>query len=172
MAAKQEAKEKKPKLHWWAAVGYDFKSDITFYSTPGNDNGKLSHRVYIDQILEPIVLPWLEHGDDFVLEEDGDSGHGYNPTGSANIVTKWKEEHRLKTYKNCPDTPEFSPVENAWHWPKKRLREVPHWDEETMKELVLEGWESLKQETINKWVNEMPERLQKCIDLDGRRPVY
>ena len=24
-----------------------------------------------------VVQKWLERGDDFVLEEDGDSGHGY-----------------------------------------------------------------------------------------------
>ena len=36
----------------------------------------MTHQVYIDAILDPVVKPWLERGDDFVLEEDGDSGHG------------------------------------------------------------------------------------------------
>jgi hypothetical protein len=62
-------------------VGHGFKSDIHFYQMPGNLNGKISQRVYIDQILKPIVKPWLNH--DFVLEEDGDSGHG---PGKSNIV--------------------------------------------------------------------------------------
>jgi hypothetical protein len=169
---REEAQEEQPKVHWWAACGYDFKSDVRFYNTPSNSNGKMSHRVYIDQILKPVVLPWIMRGDDFVLEEDGDSGHGYNKNNTMNIVKQWKQEHGLETYKNCAESPDFSPVENAWHWPKKRLREAPHWDESTMKELVVEGWESLKQETINHWVDEMPKRLQKCIDRDGRRTAY
>jgi hypothetical protein len=169
---REEAKEEKPKVHWWAACGYDFKSDIRFYNSPTNSNGKLSHRVYIDQILEPVVLPWIMRGDDFVLEEDGDSGHGYSKNNTMNIVKQWKQDYGLETYRNCADSPDFSPVENAWHWPKKRLRQVPHWDEKTMKELVVEGWESLRQETINNWVDDMPNRLQKCIDREGRRTAY
>lgn len=38
-------------------------------------NGKMCQRVYIDQIFEPIVRPWIDAHHDFVLEEDGDSGH-------------------------------------------------------------------------------------------------
>ena len=40
---------------------------------------------YRDQILNPIVKPWIQRGDDFVLEEDGDFGHG---TGKSNIIRK------------------------------------------------------------------------------------
>lgn len=60
----------------WAAVEYNFKSDIIFYDVPGNKNGKLTHQVYINSILEPVVKAWIMAGEDFVLQEDGDSGHG------------------------------------------------------------------------------------------------
>jgi hypothetical protein len=43
----------------------------------------MSQKAYIDQILEPVVKPWLDAGEHFVLEEDGDSGHGL---GKNNIV--------------------------------------------------------------------------------------
>jgi hypothetical protein len=43
--------------HSWAAIGYDFKSNLNFYNVPGNKNGKLSLTAYHDQILEPIVKP-------------------------------------------------------------------------------------------------------------------
>jgi hypothetical protein len=46
--------------HIWSAVGYDYKSNITFYKTPGNKNGKLSLKIYCNQILEPVVKPWLK----------------------------------------------------------------------------------------------------------------
>ncbi len=36
----------------------------------------MSQQVYIDKVLEPIVKPWPQTHYDFVLEEDGDSGHG------------------------------------------------------------------------------------------------
>lgn len=83
--------------HVWAAVGYGFKSPLVFYYVPGNSNGKMTLEVYRDQILEPIVKPWINdvisgRSGPFTLEEDGDSGHG---TGKKNIVRTWKVNHML-----------------------------------------------------------------------------
>ena len=82
----QPEEKDKRRLHCWAAVGHNFKSDIYFYDS-GNPNGKMKQETYINQILEPVVKPWLEAGHDFVLEEDNDSGHG---PGKSNIVRTWK----------------------------------------------------------------------------------
>jgi hypothetical protein len=59
------------RIHYWAAVGYNFKSEIYFYTTKSR-NGKMTQQDYIEQILMKVVKPWLERGDDFALEEDGD----------------------------------------------------------------------------------------------------
>jgi predicted nucleic acid-binding Zn ribbon protein len=42
--------------HSWVAIGYNFKSDLNFHTTK-SCNGKMSLKVYRDQILEPIVKP-------------------------------------------------------------------------------------------------------------------
>lgn len=68
----------------------------------------MSQRVYIDSILEAVVKPWLEAGEDFVLEED--------------IVRDWKAEHGLKYYFNCPHFPDLSPIENCWQFPQANDR--------------------------------------------------
>jgi hypothetical protein len=164
---KEQPKEKdRKRFHCWAAVGYDFKSDIYFYTVPGNTNGKMTQQVYIEQILEPIVKPWIEAGHDFALEEDGDSGHG--PAHNGNIIRKWKEEHGLEYYFNCSSSPDLSPIENCWLIPKQWLRKWPHWDDTTTQELILEGWKELSQEHINKLVLTMPARLQAVIDSEGK----
>jgi hypothetical protein len=31
----------------------------------------MTQKDYINQILKPVVQPWIDRGDDFVLEEDG-----------------------------------------------------------------------------------------------------
>ena len=58
-----------------------------------NTNGEMNHQAYIGKILELIVKPWIEAKQDFVLEEDGDSG-----PGKSNIVRTWKQEHGLEFY--------------------------------------------------------------------------
>ncbi len=71
-------------------VGFNFKSNIIFYDALDNKNGKLTHQVYMDFILDPVVKPWITAGEDFVLEEDGDSGHGLSKKSRANMErTKW-----------------------------------------------------------------------------------
>lgn len=164
-------KEDKNRLrkHCWAAVGYNFKSDMIFYDVPTNKNGKMTHQVYINSILEPVVKPWLEAGDEFVLEEDGDSGHG---TGRANPVRKWKEDHGLKSYFNCAQSPDLSPIENCWLIPKSHVHKYHHWDDSTLEELIHEGWAHVSQEFINSKVDEMPDRLQAVLDCHGDMTGY
>ena len=53
------SKKDRKRKHCWAAVGYNFKSDIIFYDVPNNSNGKMTHQVHINFILEPVVKPWL-----------------------------------------------------------------------------------------------------------------
>jgi transposase len=157
------------RFHCWAAVGHNFKSDIIFYDVPGNKNGKMTHEVYINSILEPVVKPWLEAGHDFVLEEDNDSGHG---PGAKNIVRDWKAKHSLRSYFNCPCSPDLSPIENCWLPPKETLRKVPHWDDATTRELIIEGWGRVSQEFINEKVSSMPARYRAVLEGDGKMTGY
>ncbi|KAK6363297.1 hypothetical protein TWF730_011363 [Orbilia blumenaviensis] len=156
------------RLHAWAAIGYNFKSELVFYTT-ANSNGKMSQAVYIDAILEPIVKPWLEAGQDFVLEEDNDSGHG---TGKDSTARRWKNNNGLVSYFNCSQSPDLSPIENAWQSPKSYTRRHPHWDEDSTKALACEGWDSLNQDTINRWIDSIPERLQAVINAGGKMTAY
>lgn len=165
----EPAEKDRKRYHCWAAIGHDFKSDISFYEVTGNTNGKMSQQAYINQILEPIVKPWIEAKQDFVLEEDGDSGHG---PGKSNIVRTWKQEHILEFYFNCHNSPDLAPIENCWQPVKGHLRKFPHWDDATTKELIYEGWATASQKFINEKVESMPERLQAVKDGEGKMSGY
>jgi hypothetical protein len=163
---KQEPAEKDLKrLHAWAAVGYNFKSDLHWYDVPGNKNGKMNKEVYRDVILEGIVRPWLDRGDSFVLEEDRDSGHGIGK--GKNIVKDWKQAHGLETYFNCSASPDFSPIEEAWQSAKQSVLKRPCNDDSVIKEYAEEGWAKLTQEKINSLVHRIPEILRDCLELQG-----
>lgn len=131
----QEIKAPKQKdekrLHAWACVGYNYKSKLYKYDC-GNSNGKMTQKVYIE-LLKQECLKWPK---DWVLEEDGDSGHG---PGQSNPVQKWKKDNGLKHYFNCAYSPDLSPIENAWIAPKAFLRKYGHWDDDSVWALALEG---------------------------------
>ncbi len=112
LVEKEEPAEKDlRRFHCWAAVGHNFKSELVWYDVLGNNNGKMTMKVYRDEILEPIVSSWLQAGHSFVLEEDNDSRHGGKK--SRNIVNKWKQANGLESYFNCPLSPDFVPIEKA-----------------------------------------------------------
>ncbi len=161
LEGRAKARDRK-RLHAWAAVGYNFKSDMIWYDVPGNSNGKMSLKVYRDEILEPVVGSWLREGHQFVLEEDGDSGHG---TSSSNIVRTWKRDIGLESFFNCSGSPDFSPIERAWQAPKQAVKKRPCWDDEIVKELAEEGWTDLKPDTINGWIDQIPVYLQRLYTI-------
>ena len=167
-----ESKEERnaKRKHFWAAVGYNFKSDLVFYEVSGNKNGKLTHQVYIDKILESVIKPWLAdvkiNKYQFTFEEDGDSGHGI---GKSNIVRTWKQNNGLDYYFNCPGSSDLASIENCWQGPKAWMKRVPHWDNETTESLLVEGWEDhVSQKFINNHMRSMPRRLQDVIDLEDQ----
>lgn len=129
-------------------MGWNFKSELIFYEVPTNTNGKMSQAVYVNKILEPVVKTWIERGDSFILEEDGESGHGKK--GADGLATRWKEEHNLDYYANYPHSPDLSPIENAWQIPKQTIGRQPHWDDATCIKAIKNGWAKLSQQTINK----------------------
>ena len=156
---KPTKKQVNHKVHAWAAVGWDFKTDLIFYE-PGNSNGAISHEVYVNQILEKEVRKWVEQGDDFVLEQDGAGGHGGGPNARENNPPKlWFEEHGVKYFFNCADSADLAPIENCWQAPKDYCRKIPHWSKAELREILIEGWKHVSYDFINEQVASMP----KCV---------
>ena len=169
---KGEPKDKDQKrVHCWAAVGWNFKSSLFWYEVPTNDNGKLSHKAYLEQILEPAIKPWLDQArsgqiDPFVLEEDNDSSH------KGGIVNTWKHQNGLNHYFNCPNSPDLAPIENCWQPMKQLLRRIPHWDDRTTKSIAQEGWNGISQDFINTKIASIPDRLRAVIEGGGAITGY
>lgn len=162
------------RVHYWAAVGRNFKSPLIRYEVPSNKNGKMSYRVYIDSILEPVVSKWCLEDQPWTLEEDGDSGHGKGAKPS--VVSRWKEAHGItkdssglhRYFFNCPQSPDLVPIEDCWSYPKLYVKKRPHWDNELVDELAYEAWHDMPQEWINKLIDTIPQRLQDVIDSGGQ----
>lgn len=87
----------------WVIISSQLCICTMFLATRTEDESKgLS-----DSILKSIVKPWLDRGNNFVVEENGDSSHGIS---KSNIVRWWKEENNLKCYFNGASSPDLSPL--------------------------------------------------------------
>ena len=69
----------------------------------------MSQQAYIDKIFEPIVKPWLQTHDDFVLEQDVNWEYG---PGKSKIVRTWKGQNNLESHFNCHNSPDLAPIKN------------------------------------------------------------
>jgi hypothetical protein len=159
------------KAHAWVAVGYGFKSEAVFYedSTSPNCTGVMTMQEYKDHILEKTVKPWLASTgpQSFILEEDCEAfAHG--AASKINLVQQWKDEHGLRYYYNCGDSPDLNPLDCLWPENKQWAMEAPKdWEDETLQKMVRDAWTTFDMERFNVWVNFMPERLRAVIDTDG-----
>ncbi|KAF1817697.1 uncharacterized protein K489DRAFT_328943 [Dissoconium aciculare CBS 342.82] len=149
--------------HCWAAVGYNFKSELVQYKIPTTRNGKMTLEVY-KGILEKYVKLWIEAGHDFVLEEDSDSGYGAH----NDPMKRFKTAIGLTWFFNCAGSPELASIENCWqplkHYVKKHSRRTTA----DLFELAVEAWQALSQDSINAWIDSMPERLRAVIEAKGQ----
>ena len=130
----------KIKAHAWAAVGHNFKSKLVFYDVPTNTNGKMTAQAYVDKILEPVVKPWIQENNNFVLEEDRDSGHSISVklTPATKLVKGWKEANGFTSFFNCSGSPDLSPIEDCWQSTKQNIRKFPHWEKQNTIQLVID----------------------------------
>lgn len=161
---REPRQEDEKKVHTWGVIGYDYQSKLYRYTVP-NKTGKMNMDSYL-KLLKEECSSWPSH---WTLEEDGDSSHGI---GKNNPVRAWKEKQGLKYYFNCPQSPDLSPIENAWRAPKEAVQQQGHWDDETVWELAQEGWDGLHKKTINKWCRSMPERLRHVVELNGQMTAF
>ncbi len=155
---------REPRVHCWAAVGWNFKTNLVRYWTP-NAVGKMTQAVYIDQILEPHVRPWLKAGDHFIMLEDNDSGH----IGRRSMA--WKDAVGAHFFmRNAPLSPDLNVIENCWRAPGHKVRLFAQFadDADDLYARAKEGWDGLRQRSINEWVLSMPKRLEDVIERDGR----
>ena len=120
----KESNKKDKKHHQcWAVVGYNLKLDIHFYEIPGNINGKMSQKIYIDQIFQPFIKPWIEAYYNFVLKENGNLSHG---PGKSNIICTWKETNSLEFYFNYYSLSDLALIENCQQPGKQYLYKYLH----------------------------------------------
>ena len=92
---------------------------------------------YIEILKRPNgVKNWLERGDEFVLEEDRDGGHG---TGTVNIVRTWKQQHQLPYYFNVSESSNLSIIENVFQPLKHRTKKQAVWDLNTLKTEMIQA---------------------------------
>ena len=156
-------------LHYWAAVGWNYKSKLILYWDEVGAGNLIMDR-YIEVLQESGYLEHIQNMQkvriQIILEEDNDSAHGH--ASKRNNVSTFKEKQGIKCYANCAYSPDFSIIENVWRTLKQRVKKHRCKTKEALRDAIQYEWSQISYAEINELILTMHQRIVDCLDAEGQ----
>ncbi|GFS48294.1 transposable element Tcb1 transposase [Trichonephila clavipes] len=103
-----------PGIMVWGGIGYHSCTPLVRIA------GTLNSQRYIYEVLEPVVLPYLQGLATAIFQQDNARPH------VARIVQRFFVNHHIKLLPWLARSPDLSPIENMWSMVAQRLTQLPH----------------------------------------------
>ncbi|GFV46585.1 transposable element Tcb1 transposase [Trichonephila clavipes] len=91
-----------PGIMVWGGIGYHSLIPLVRIA------GTLNSQRYISEVLEPVVLPYLQGLATAILEQDNAQSH------VARIVQRFFVNHQIELFPLPARSPDLSPIESMW----------------------------------------------------------
>jgi hypothetical protein len=152
-----------PKIHCWGGIGKHFKARLYFFKQ--NLNSDLYCKILKSRLSN--VQKYRAAKRKPVLVQDNDPKHRSIKT--TELLEKLAP-NRIKDYP--VNSPDFNPLENIWailqnSISQKKITNIP-----ALRRHLTEAWKNLDMEVVARCVESLPDRLQECIDRNGKRTDY
>ena len=154
-----------PSVMVWGAITSDFRSQLVVI------NGNLTAQRYVNDVLQPILLPFLaQHGgpNRLVFQHDNATPH------SARVTRQFLQQSGIRVLPWPAMSPDMSCIEHLWDILGRRVqRHVPR--VQTRADLVTalqHHWNNIHQGEIRRLVRSMPRRLRACLAANGGHTRY
>jgi transposase len=151
----------------WACIMTNRKGPLVVLEYPGGKGGGMNAQRYREQVLDPVVLSFVEQamrerGGDVSFMQDGAPSH------RARATKSWFARYGIPLFPHPSHSPDMNPIERLWCFLKARIRARPHQPKnfEELKAAALEEWDALTLEEVNKCIH-MDERLEAVIKAEG-----
>lgn len=148
----------------WAGISLGGRTDLHFIR-----GGGLTGQRYLDEILQPTVLPYAGAvGPGFVFMDDNARPH------RANIVNNWFDNHGIERMVWPACSPDCNPIEHAWDALGRRVaaRQVPPRGLQQLEVALREEWTRIPQELLDNLVHSMPHRCTAVLGVRGDHTYY
>ncbi|KAK7441397.1 hypothetical protein BaRGS_00040579 [Batillaria attramentaria] len=126
-------------------------------------DGHLTAQRYIDQIIRPAVLPYLQqqpHGD--LYQQDNARPH------TAHVVQQVFAANNVSVLPWPARSPDMSPREHLWDIMDRRIRQRPHTDTPSnghdLVRALQEEWQRIPRDLIRRLTFSMRRRLLACME--------
>ncbi|PRD23610.1 UNVERIFIED_CONTAM: Transposable element Tcb1 transposase [Trichonephila clavipes] len=96
----------------WGGIGYHSRTPLV------RTAGTLNSQRYISEVLEPVVLPYLQGLATAIFQQDNARPH------VARIVLRFFVNHQIELLPSSARSPDLSPIENMWSMVAQRLTQI------------------------------------------------
>ncbi|UYV70830.1 K02A2.6-like [Cordylochernes scorpioides] len=143
----------------WGAIGYDSRSPLL------RIQGTMTAQRYVDDVLRPVTLPYLQGVPNAPYQQDNARPH------TARISQQALQDVQMLPWP--PYSPDLSPIEHVWDIIGRRLHALPQpRSEDELWQMVEREWRAIPQDAIRTLIDSLPRRVAGCIALRGGPTCY
>ncbi|UYV84070.1 hypothetical protein LAZ67_X001061, partial [Cordylochernes scorpioides] len=134
----------------WGAIAYDYRSPLL------RIQGTMTAQRYVDDVLRPVTLPYLQRVPNALYQQDNARPH------TARISQQALQDVQMLPW--LPYSPDLSPIEHVWDIIGRRLHALPQpRSEDELWQMVEREWRAIPQDAIRTLIDSLPRRVAACI---------
>ncbi|UYV64991.1 hypothetical protein LAZ67_3002682 [Cordylochernes scorpioides] len=134
----------------WGAIAYDSRSPLL------RIQGTMTAQRYVDDVLRPVTLPYLQEVPNSLYQQDNAGPH------TARISQQALQDVQMLPWP--PYFPDLSPIEHVWDIIGHRLHALPQpRSEDELWQMVEREWRAIPQDAIRTLIDSLPRRVAACI---------
>ncbi|UYV80808.1 hypothetical protein LAZ67_19001838 [Cordylochernes scorpioides] len=138
----------------WGAIAYDSRSPLL------RIQGTMTAQRYVDDVLRPLTLPYLQGVPNALYQQDNARPH------TARISQQALQDVQMLPWP--PYSPDLSPIEHVWDIIGRRLHALPQpRSEDELWQMVEREWRAISQDAIRTLIDSLPRRVAACIAVRG-----
>ncbi|UYV78221.1 hypothetical protein LAZ67_16000539 [Cordylochernes scorpioides] len=143
----------------WGAIAYDSRSPLL------RIQGTMTAQRYVDDVLRPVTLPYLQGVPNALYQQDNARPH------TARISQQALQDVQMLPWP--PYSPDLSPIEHVWDIIGRRLHALPQpCSEDELWQMVEREWRAIPQDAIRTLIDSLPRRVAACIAVRGGPTCY
>ena len=147
----------------WGVISHNGKTQ------PVTVNGTLNAQKYRDDILAPVVLPFMQAGNGVtILQQDNARPH------TARATTQFLTANYVNVMEWPSMSPDRSLIEHIWDELDRHVRARPYQPTNLpqLQETLLQEWNNLPNNIIRGYIRSMRNRCRSVINSNGGHTRY